>query len=139
LSHGGGTVPYLAWRIALIKYAQENKKPLLLRSLYDLIIKGGPESGLRILRSMYYDTALTSSPYALSALYEFVGPAKIVFGSDYPFAKMASIVAKNLEKFEGFSNKDLNSVYHLNCLELFAHLRNTKDKSAHNAQTQPTA
>jgi predicted TIM-barrel fold metal-dependent hydrolase len=126
LSHGGGTVPYLAWRIALIKYGQENKKPPLLRSLYDFIIKGGPESGLKILRSMYYDTALTSSPYALRALHEFVGPTKIVFGSDFPFAKMASIVAKNLEKFEGFSKEDLNSVYHLNCLELFAYLENTK-------------
>jgi len=52
---------------------------------------------------------------------------------------MASTVAKNLEKFEGFSKEDLHSVHHLNCLEIFAHLRNTKDKSVHNSQTQPTA
>ncbi len=119
LSHGGGTIPYLAWRLALIQYAQENTKPPLLKSLYDFIIKGGPESGLNILRRMYYDTALTSSPYALSALCEFAGSSHIVFGSDYPFAQTASIVAKNLEKYDGFSQDDLQAIYRRNCLNLF--------------------
>ncbi len=39
---------------------------------------------------MYYDTALTSGPYALKALQEFAGPSRIVFGSDFPFAKKNS-------------------------------------------------
>lgn len=122
LSHGGGTIPYLAWRVALVKYAQENKKPPLLKSLYDFIIRGNPESGLKILRSMYYDTALTSSPYALKALQEFVGPSRIVFGSDYPFAKLAPIVAKNLRKYTDFSDEDFETVDYKNCLELFPRL-----------------
>ena len=43
LSHGGGTIPFLAWRVALNEYLQEDKKP--------------PVSGLRLLRAMFYDTA----------------------------------------------------------------------------------
>jgi len=122
LSHGGGTIPYLAWRIALIKYAQENKKLQILKSLYDLIIKGGPESGLKILKNMYYDTALTSSPYALKALQELVGPLRIVFGSDFPFAKVAPIVAKNLRKYNDFSEEEFMAIDNKNCLELFPNL-----------------
>jgi predicted TIM-barrel fold metal-dependent hydrolase len=122
LSHGGGTIPYLAWRIALIKYGQENKKTPILRSLYDLIIKGGPESGLKILKNMHYDTALTSSPYALKALQEFAGPLRIVFGSDFPFAKVARIVAKNLRKYNDFSEEEFMAIDNKNCLELFPNL-----------------
>lgn len=125
LSHGGGTTPYLAWRIALIKYAQENKKTPILKTLYDLLIKGGPESGLRILKDMYYDTALTSGPYALKALQEFAGPSRIVFGSDFPFAKVAPIVAKNLRKYFDFSEEEFEAIDNKNCLELFPHMEKT--------------
>lgn len=126
LSHGGGTIPYLAWRIALIKYAQENKNPPILKSLYDFLIKGGPESGLKILKNMYYDTALTSGPYALKALQEFAGPSRIVFGSDFPFAKkIAPMVAKNLRKYFDFSEEEFEAIDNKNCLELFPHMGNT--------------
>ncbi len=119
LSHGGGTIPYLAWRMALIKYAQENRKPPLLNALYDFIIKGNPDTGLNLLRSMYYDTALTSCPYALKALQEFVGPWKIVFGSDFPFANVASVVTKNLSRYNNFSDEDFKLIDNKNCCELF--------------------
>ena len=98
---------------------------LMIKSLYDFVIKKGPYSGLKILRKMYYDTALTSSPYALKALQEFVGPSKIVWGSDYPFAsKLAPMVLKDLIKYEGFSEQDLHSVEYLNSLNLFPQLKN---------------
>jgi predicted TIM-barrel fold metal-dependent hydrolase len=34
----------------------------------------------------HYDTALSATPFALSALQALVGPDRIVFGSDAPFA-----------------------------------------------------
>ncbi len=120
LSHGGGTIPYLGWKIALIKYQQENKRPPVLTALYDFLIKGGPVSGLRILQRMYYDTALISDTPAIKALVEFVGCHKIVFGTDYPFAaKLAPVVAKNLANCDGFSKEELNVVDRGNCDELF--------------------
>jgi len=123
LSHGGGVIPYLAWRIALIRYKQENKRPPVMRALYDFYVRGGPETGLKILKSMYYDTALTSSQYALRALQEFVGPSKIVFGTDYPFAAhLAPTVTKDLVNYDGFSEQDLVCIEYQNSLKLFPQL-----------------
>ncbi len=120
LSHGGGTVPYLAWRIALSKYANKETRPPMLRMIYDFIAKGGPETGLNILRNMYYDTALTTSPYALKAMHELVGSSHIVFGSDLPFSeKVAPIAAKDLSHFKEFTKDDLDAVEYKNCLSLF--------------------
>jgi predicted TIM-barrel fold metal-dependent hydrolase len=124
LSHGGGTIPYLGWKIALIKYQQENKRPPVLTALYDFLIKGGPVSGLRILQRMYYDTALISDRPAIKALVEFVGGQRIVFGTDFPFAaKLATLVLKNLTKCDGLSEEDLNAIDHLNGEELFPQFR----------------
>jgi predicted TIM-barrel fold metal-dependent hydrolase len=123
LSHGGGAIPYLAWRVALVKYTHKETRPSVLRSLYDFLIKGGPESGLKILKKMYYDTAITSSPYALKAMQEFVGPSQIVFGSDLPFSqKIAPMLAKDLRKYTGFSEEEFEAIDYKNCLALFPQL-----------------
>lgn len=118
-SHGGGTIPYLAWRLAMIRYAQKNKKAPTLRALYDFIIKGSPNSGLEVLRDMYYDTALTSGSYALNTLNEFVGTSRIVYGSDFPFAKVSPIVTENLDKHSSFSKEDHEKINYQNSHKLF--------------------
>lgn len=110
LSHGVGTLPYLAWRLSLISYAQKDKKPPILRSLYDFLVKGAPEKGLKQLKNMYYDTALTTGGYALNSLNEFVGTSRIVFGSDFPYAKVSPIVTKNLDNHPAFSNEDYKNI-----------------------------
>ena len=129
LSHGGGTIPYLAWRIALSKYVKKETRPSALRMIYDFVIEGGPELGLNILRNMYYDTALTSSPYALKAMQEFVGASQIVFGSDLPFSeKVAPLAVKDLKKYADFSEEDREAIYYKNCLKLFPQLQVEQDK-----------
>jgi len=123
LAHGGGTIPFLAWRMAMVQYVQKGKRTPILKTLYDLMMKGAPETGLKIMRKMYVDTGLTSGPAALKALREFPGPSRIVFGSDFPFAKVAPIVAKNLEKDGDFTDAELAAIFHGNCRELFPQLR----------------
>lgn len=122
LSHGGGTIPYLAWRIALVRYIQEGKKAVM-RALYDFYVRKGPQTGLNMLRTMYYDTALASSPYALKALQEFAGPSRIVFGTDYPFAAhLAPYVVRDLIEYSDFSKEDLACIEYENALKLFPQL-----------------
>ncbi len=108
----------------MIYYGQKNKKIPVLRALYDFLIKGAPEAGLKVLKNMYYDTALTSGPYALNTLNEFVGSSRIVFGSDFPMAKVAPIVAKNLDKHPCFSEQDHEKINYTNCHELFQQIGN---------------
>jgi predicted TIM-barrel fold metal-dependent hydrolase len=124
LSHGGGTVPYLAWSIALAKYAEKETRPTVLRMIYDFVLKGSPELGLNILRNMYYDTALSTSPWMLHTMRELVGSSHIVFGTDLPFAeKVAPMAVKDLQKYDSFSEEDYKAIEHNNCLELFPQLK----------------
>lgn len=119
LAHGGGAIPYLAWRIATIYYGKKDQRTPVLHALYDFLVKGGPQAGLRILGQMYYDTALTSGPAALNALREFAGISHMVFGSDFPFAKLAPVVAKNLRRDTDFPEHEYQQINQLNCEKLF--------------------
>ncbi|WP_322058400.1 amidohydrolase family protein [Paraburkholderia sp. J63] len=73
LAHAGGFLPYIAWRLSLAN------------GIPEMAIKA-PRGALHYIRSFYYDTALSPSPYAMAALRELVEPEHILFGSDYPFA-----------------------------------------------------
>ena len=74
LSHAGGTVPYLVGRFDLLWFTD------------DALVERAPKGGSAYMRSMYYDTALSANPHALSSLTELVGADHVLFGSDYPFA-----------------------------------------------------
>ena len=74
LSHAGGTVPYLVGRFDLLWFTD------------DALVERAPRGGRAYLRDLYYDTALSANPHALSSLTELVGADHVLFGSDYPFA-----------------------------------------------------
>jgi predicted TIM-barrel fold metal-dependent hydrolase len=74
LSHAGGTVPYLVGRFDLLWFTD------------DALVARAPQGGSAYMRSLWYDTALSANPHALSSLTELVGADHILFGSDYPFA-----------------------------------------------------
>ena len=79
----------------------------------------------KLLRNMYYDTAISASPYALKAMQELVGSSQIVFGSDLPFAeKVAPIVARDLNNYKGFTKEDVDAILYKNCLDLFPLFKN---------------
>ena len=74
LSHGGGFVPYAAARISAAA------SPM-----------GEAADGLAKLRSFYFDTALSSSPYALPSLLAFAQAGHVLFGSDWPYAPARTV------------------------------------------------
>lgn len=119
LSHGGGTLPFTGWRAALVQYGQKDKKPPLLKSLYDFLVLGEPKRGLDTLRNMYYDTALATSKPALKAMEAFAGSDHIVFGTDFVMAKLATVVAKNLKKYTGFNQHEHDKIDYMNAAALF--------------------
>ena len=119
LSHGGGTIPYIAWRLASIEYGQDNKRTPLIRTFYDFLVKGEPSKGLKHLRNMYFDTANVSGDYAVKTLQAFAGPDHIVFGTDLCISKLAPIITKNLAKDGEFTEEEYNKMSYGNCLRLF--------------------
>lgn len=76
LSHLGGTLPYVAWRMSMIEHSD--------RSAYAAFRERG-RSVADYLRGLYYDTAVSAGPASLKAALDLVGPGRLVFGSDIPF------------------------------------------------------
>lgn len=108
VAHGGGTVPYLAKKMALT--AQISGQP--------------SEHGISQLQQVYYDTALTTSRYPLASLKELAGEGKIVFGSDFGFAPefvLASSIYE-LNSCELFQASELDKIYESNALKLIPRL-----------------
>jgi predicted TIM-barrel fold metal-dependent hydrolase len=71
LSHAGGFLPYITYRIL----------PMLARGDF-----GKTDDALAGLRRFYFDLALSSSPTALPSLLALADPTHITFGTDWPAA-----------------------------------------------------
>ncbi len=112
LPHAGGTVPYLAGRIALAGLDPE-------------LAAKAPQGALAYLRRFYYETALSTAPTALSSLQELVDPSHIVFGSDYPFApeKLIDREIEGVTRYGGFDHAGLEAIERGNSLSLFPRLQ----------------
>jgi len=117
LSHAGGTVPFLAERLAL-------------GGVYPALQEKAPQGAIAYLKRLYYDTALSANPYALQSLRELVDPSHILFGSDTPFAPEALVAAsvQGLERYPGFDPATRMRVERDNALALFPRLRRAREE-----------
>jgi len=71
LAHGGGFLPYAAYRIATA--SNEGRNTLSTSEMLD------------DMSSFYFDTALAGSPTVMPSLLAFARPGRILFGSDSPY------------------------------------------------------
>lgn len=78
LSHAGGFLPYNVHRVAGM--ASTMLEPV--RDAGEL---------LEDARGFWFDTALSSSPTALPSLLAFADPARIVYGTDWPYAPSPTV------------------------------------------------
>ena len=79
LSHAGGTLPYLLFRVAV----GLPLTPLSVgRSTQQLVDEA---------RELYFDTALSTGAPTLRALFELTRPGHVLFGSDAPAAPAESV------------------------------------------------
>ena len=106
VAHGGGTVPFLAERIAMMEGHRGAK------SVSDVI---------PTLRSLYYETASTTSAFALRSLQEFADPERILWGSDLPFVYGARLQreVEHWEHYDGFDAATRRAIEEHNALRLF--------------------
>ena len=106
VAHGGGTVPFLAQRIAMMEGHRGAK---------------GVADVIPTLRSLYYEIASTTSAFALRSLQEVANPARILWGSDLPFVYGERLreEVEHWENYDGFDPSARAAVEELNALELF--------------------
>jgi predicted TIM-barrel fold metal-dependent hydrolase len=106
VSHGGGTVPFLAQRIAMMEGHRGAK---------------GVTEVIPTLCSLYYEIASTTSAFALRSLQELADPEHILWGSDLPFVYGERLKEEvdHWEKYDGFDATGRSAVEELNALRLF--------------------
>lgn len=92
VSHAGGVIPFLAYRLSTVA-AETGAIPLT------------SEQVRASLRELYYDVALSTSPAVFAALRELVDPTHIVFGTDFPM-RGAPGVAESIREIEAEAGLD---------------------------------
>ncbi len=125
LSHAGGFLPYVAWRVSLANN-------------FPAFVERAPQGVLTYTRRFYYDTALSPSPFAMAALKQLVDPSHILFGSDFPFAPapLVGVEVKNLEELTVFDPKTLAGVNRGHALKLFPQFA-AKNEAAQARRVRP--
>jgi 6-methylsalicylate decarboxylase len=106
LAHAGGVLPYFSWRLAVAPMIS----PLLKGWTEERILAG--------IRSFWFDTALSPGPQTLGCLREVAEPARILFGSDWPFAP-EGVTAKSVAALDALDGAQRRSIGRDNALALF--------------------
>ncbi|HUI98549.1 MAG TPA: amidohydrolase family protein [Xanthobacteraceae bacterium] len=76
LAHGGGVLPYLSVRLRLMEESDKNAPPFSERV---------PEGVAPHIRAFWFDVALVGGAAPMAALTEIADPARILYGSDWPY------------------------------------------------------
>jgi 6-methylsalicylate decarboxylase len=113
LAHGGGYVPYTAYRLAAALSLTAD------RSMDDLLADFG---------RFYFETGLSTSPVSLPSLLAFAQPERVVYGSDWPYAPdgIVRYFADHLDRLAGAGR--LAAINHENAYRLFPRLLNFADR-----------
>ena len=118
LSHAGGTLPYLAWRLSVAPMIDKRLKQRTREEIF---------AGLK---TFWYDNALASGAAPMGALSHIATPDRIVFGSDWPFCN-DRVVAEEVADFTAPDFLDPQTVAMIardNALKLFRTARSSSVK-----------
>jgi predicted TIM-barrel fold metal-dependent hydrolase len=116
VAHGGGAVPFLAQRIAMMEGHRRAQ---------------GVTDVIPALRALYYEIASTTSAFALRSLQELADATHILWGSDLPFVYGNRLKEEvdHWEKYDGFDAVSRSAVEEENALRLFPRFTPTEDES----------
>ena len=121
-THGGGSLPYLAHRIAFVTARRGTGFETQLS--YDEVMAG--------LKSLHYDLAIATTRAQLLALRELVPPSQILLGFDYPMVAQMAIepAIKQLLTSEVFTREELNAIANENAFRILPRLAKRLEKHA---------
>ena len=110
ISHAGGTLPMVIYRIRNMSKKSEVAKRL-------------PKGIDHYLKQLYFDLAQASVPLIQRALEDIADPKRVLFGSDYPFSqvgeKVIDDVLAGIESFDGYDATRRAMILRDNALALF--------------------
>lgn len=116
LAHAGGTIPFVAWRMALLDLQ------------FPELLQRSPGGTMKYLKRLHYDTALSPTANSLFPILNQFGIDQLVLGTDYPFAPAPLVPIELLSLnnarhvLPNFSSEDLIRLYQ-NGYTLFPRLK----------------
>ena len=110
LPHGGGTLPFLAPRIAAIG----SLSPVIGERAV------AQDEAMQALARFYYDTALSVTPQQISAIRALAPISQLLYGTDFPFANEARLrMADAAFDALALTPQERTMVRHRNAMPLF--------------------
>jgi len=108
--HCAGVAPYVLFRI--LKF-----------DAMPGIAERNPDGVMACFRRLYYDVTQSAVPATLRSVMEVADPSRILFGSDYPFARfpvkdLEETIA-GVESFDGFDAAQRRAIFRDNAIALF--------------------
>jgi 6-methylsalicylate decarboxylase len=109
LPHAGGLVPYFSWRLAVSPMIDRRLKPMTQDDVFAL------------LRSFWFDNALSPGAQTWGCLSTVAAPEQIVFGTDWPFANVGvtSAAVQTYEALTAIAPAQREAIDRGNALRLF--------------------
>ena len=104
-SHAGGTAPFLAGRIESNVARLKDREQRL------------PKGAMHEMRRFHYDVAGAANAGAMASLLNLVGPAQVLFGTDFPPAGPSLKVVQSIAGL-GFSAADVRAIERDNAVRL---------------------
>jgi len=92
LAHAGGTFPYLSTRLRLVDELETHTPPFSNVGTGTPFHQRFPEGVRPWLDRFYYDVALSGGDAPMAALTALAGPARILYGSDWPFVERGFVI-----------------------------------------------
>jgi 6-methylsalicylate decarboxylase len=111
LSHAGGTIPFLSWRLSMA--------PLIDRTRFG---HRTPEWVMEQVKCFWYDTAISAGAQNFAALDVVAEPSRVLFGTDWPYCPDA-VAERCIAGTAALPEKRRMDVERNNALALFPRLR----------------
>jgi predicted TIM-barrel fold metal-dependent hydrolase len=112
-SHGGGTVPYLATRFAVVDAMD--------------VVPGAEERGTaaEAFRRVHWDTAIAWGDNTLRTLRDVAGMSQIVFGTDYPYPGNDLTVGgrRSIDETAVLEDSEREAIFSVNAGELLPRVK----------------
>ena len=128
LSHAGGALPFLSWRISTLSEHLLGQPPLAEKYAWPLL-RGdfGPPTAEAIMtrvRRFWFDIANAAGAQVLRSLETVADPERILFGSDWPYVPQA-VIAATIRDAEAAVGEDGQraAIGWTNAIRLFPRLR----------------
>jgi 6-methylsalicylate decarboxylase len=126
LAHGGGTLPYLAYRLAMVGSKQlavsEYRERFPLPFFVDNPGATEPAFFLERVKRLFFEVALSAGEGTLATLKAVADPNRILFGTDWPYAPetiMADTLLQ-LDSNKSLTDADRSAIKYGNARRLFA-------------------